>query len=143
MGVRVDYARGDRDRLEVISGDSPPTSPYRPSTLPQIYDDAIHFDGFRGEARERTLYWRLPQRFAPAANVVAGGSSSRVTAYGGALRYAFRFSGSGNFNRREPDVILRGANNRTLHYWNRRAAAMPDADNIVSVAIREGAKNWS
>jgi hypothetical protein len=91
--IVLDYSRGDQDRLEATTSDV--RSPFHPPTKPQVYDGAINFNGFY-EARDQTLYWKLPTQFL----------GDKITAYGGKLKYTFRFTGSGQMNT-EPDVIIR------------------------------------
>uniref|UniRef100_A0A183CLT8 Basement membrane proteoglycan n=1 Tax=Globodera pallida TaxID=36090 RepID=A0A183CLT8_GLOPA len=119
--IELDYARGDRDQLDATTSDA--RSPYKPPTQPQVHDGSINFNGFY-EARGQTLYWSLPQKFL----------GDKVTAYGGKLRYTFRFSGSGSLNA-DADVIIRG-NNIQLQYSNRQQVHA-DRDNSVEIPITE------
>ncbi|KAL3120703.1 hypothetical protein niasHT_007995 [Heterodera trifolii] len=119
--VELDYARGDRDQLEATTSDA--HSPYKPPTQPQVYDGSISFNGFY-EARGQTLYWSLPQKFL----------GDKVSAYGGKLRYTFRFSGAGPLNP-DADAIIRG-NNIQLEYVSRQQVHA-DRPNSVEVPITE------
>jgi len=95
------------------------TSFLLPPTL-QVYDGALQFNGFGAAPQGTTLYWALPQKFL----------GDKVTAYGGKLRYSFRFSGSGPRNT-DADVILRG-NDVQLEYMHRQPV-QSDVDNTIEV----------
>lgn len=93
LQVSIDYARGDRDQLELTTSDS--RQPYSPQTRAELSGQAIEFRSFE-EARGQTLYWKLPEKFL----------GDKVTSYGGTLEYTFKFSGNGNSDQ-SADVILR------------------------------------
>lgn len=57
---------------------------------------SLNVDYSHLQANGQTLYWKLPAKFL----------GNKVTAYGGTLKYTFRFSGEGRTNQ-EPDVIIR------------------------------------
>ncbi|KAE9418269.1 hypothetical protein Angca_005905, partial [Angiostrongylus cantonensis] len=125
--VEINYPRGDRDQLELTTSDI--RRPYRPPTpaylsgqaIEKIYDDDLQAIG-------QVLYWKLPAKFL----------GNKVTAYGGTLKYTFRFSGIGRPNQ-DPDVIIRG-NDISLHYTHRQPL-QPDRDNTVEVKFFEN--NWN
>ncbi|CAB3410943.1 unnamed protein product [Caenorhabditis bovis] len=122
--VSIDYARGDRDQLEITTADT--RSPYTPSTQAYVSGREIQFTGFN-EARGQTLYWKLPQKFL----------DNKVTAYGGTLKYTVRFTGSGNPDS-AADVILKG-NDIVLHYKHREPL---HADRENSIEIKLFENNW-
>ncbi|RCN43074.1 laminin B [Ancylostoma caninum] len=103
--VEINYPRGDRDQLILTTSDI--RQPYHPPTPAYVSGRAIEFVNFQ-EANGQTLYWKLPAKFL----------GNKVTAYGGTLKYTFRFSGEGRTNQ-EPDVIIRG-NDITLQYTHRQ-----------------------
>ncbi|PIO69469.1 laminin B protein [Teladorsagia circumcincta] len=76
------------------------------------------------QAVGQVLYWKLPAKFL----------GNKVTAYGGTLKYTFRFSGEGRPNQ-DPDVIIRG-NDITLQYTH-RVPLYPDRENTVELKIFE------
>uniref|UniRef100_A0A0K0DMB0 Basement membrane proteoglycan n=1 Tax=Angiostrongylus cantonensis TaxID=6313 RepID=A0A0K0DMB0_ANGCA len=118
--VEINYPRGDRDQLELTTSDI--RRPYRPPTPAYLSGQAIEF------AIGQVLYWKLPAKFL----------GNKVTAYGGTLKYTFRFSGIGRPNQ-DPDVIIRG-NDISLHYTHRQPL-QPDRDNTVEVKFFEN--NWN
>ncbi|KHJ87986.1 laminin B [Oesophagostomum dentatum] len=71
----------------------------------------------RVTANGQTLYWKLPAKFL----------GNKVTAYGGTLKYVFRFSGEGRTNQ-EPDVIIR---------YKHRDAVHPERENTVELKFFE------
>ncbi|ULU04746.1 hypothetical protein L3Y34_017478 [Caenorhabditis briggsae] len=119
--VSIDYARGDRDQLELTTSDS--RQPFSPQTRAHVSGQAIEFRSFE-EARGQTLYWKLPEKFL----------GDKVTAYGGVLKYTFKFSGSGSTDQ-SADVILRG-NDIALQYKHREPFH-PDRENNVEIKIFE------
>ncbi|CCG28431.1 Basement membrane proteoglycan [Caenorhabditis elegans] len=119
--VSIDYARGDRDQLELTTSDS--RQPYSPQTRAELSGQAIEFRSFE-EARGQTLYWKLPEKFL----------GDKVTSYGGTLEYTFKFSGNGNSDQ-SADVILRG-NDIALQYKHREPF-YADRENKVQIKIIE------
>ncbi|KJH47265.1 laminin B [Dictyocaulus viviparus] len=119
--VEINYPRGDRDQLELTTSDI--RQPYKPPTPAYVSGQAIEFVNFN-EAVGQVLYWKLPAKFL----------RNKVTAYGGTLKYRFRFSGTGRPNQ-DPDVIIRG-NDISLQYTHRQRV-IPDRDNTIEVKFFE------
>uniref|UniRef100_A0A914WHN0 Basement membrane-specific heparan sulfate proteoglycan core protein n=1 Tax=Plectus sambesii TaxID=2011161 RepID=A0A914WHN0_9BILA len=117
----VDFSRGGRNIFEVTTSDA--RSPYSPASRASVGSRELTFSSF-GEARGQTLYWKLAEPF----------TGNKVTAYGGYIKYVFRYSGTGSPNS-EPDVILRG-NDITLHYIH-RDPSRTDQDNTVEITMFE------
>uniref|UniRef100_A0A7E4VZA7 Basement membrane proteoglycan n=1 Tax=Panagrellus redivivus TaxID=6233 RepID=A0A7E4VZA7_PANRE len=121
----IDYRRGDQDQLEISIADV--NSPWTPQTQPDVYDRAINFGRF-DEARGQTLYWKLPAKFL----------GDKVTSYGGKLSYTFKYSGNGNQNNGDADVILKGNEITIQHRY--RGQLRADTDNVVEIPITE--EHW-
>ncbi|KAK6737082.1 hypothetical protein RB195_019650 [Necator americanus] len=119
--VEINYPRGDRDQLVLTTSDI--RQPYRPPTPAYLSGRAIEFVNFQ-EANGQTLYWKLPAKFL----------GNKVTAYGGTLKYTFRFSGEGRTNQ-EPDVIIRG-NDITLQHTHRETIH-PERENTIELKFFE------
>ncbi|VDL78700.1 unnamed protein product, partial [Nippostrongylus brasiliensis] len=119
--VEINYPRGDRDQLTLTTSDI--RQPYRPPTPAYVSGRAIEFVNFN-EAAGQVLYWKLPSKFL----------GNKVTAYGGTLRYTFRFSGQGRMNQ-DPDVIIRG-NDISLQYTHREPVR-PDSENTIELKFFE------
>ncbi|CAI4227289.1 unnamed protein product [Auanema sp. JU1783] len=119
--VEVDYRRGDRDQLSLSTSDS--RSPFSPQTPGYVSGSAIEFSSFH-EANGQTLYWKMPEKFL----------GNKVTAYGGTLKFTFRYSGEGNTNR-DPHIILRG-NDISLQYTHREPTHA-DRDNTIEIKVFE------
>ncbi|CAD6196919.1 unnamed protein product [Caenorhabditis auriculariae] len=119
--VQTNYGQGDRDQLTLTTSDS--RQPFTPSSQAYVSGREIEFRGLQ-EANGQTLYWKLPEKFL----------GNKVTAYGGTLKYTFRFSGNGRSNQ-DPHIILRG-NDITLQYTHRETVH-PDRENIIELSIFE------
>ncbi|CAI5441954.1 unnamed protein product [Caenorhabditis angaria] len=119
--VSIDYSRGDRDQLELTSADT--KQPFSPQSHAEVTGQQIEFRSFN-EARGQTLYWKLSEKFL----------GNKVTAYGGSLKYTFKFSGNGNPDN-GADVILKG-NDIALQFKSRQPIHA-DRENTIEIQLFE------
>lgn len=77
-----------------------------------------------------TLYWKLPQSMC----------GDKVTAYGGNLRFSFKFTGGDRQWNRDGMVVLKGNDITIYHRVDPRKEYGPDAVHTIEIAMYEN--NW-